>query len=47
MKRSKNWRENRKNVDRLSEYEPTEAITLLKEQAYVKFDEHKCNVFLI
>lgn len=39
MKRSKLWSEAHGKIDRLKEYEPLEALKILKETSYVKFDE--------
>lgn len=39
MKRSKSWRSAREKLDRFKEYSLEEAITFLKENSTVKFDE--------
>jgi len=39
MKHSKNWRDNREKINRLQEYSLVEAIDILKNTSYVKFDE--------
>ncbi|MCB2202052.1 50S ribosomal protein L1 [bacterium] len=39
MKRSKKYRDFRAKVDRLKKYPVSEAVKLLKENSYVKFDE--------
>ena len=39
MKRSKNIKEYRTKIDRLKQYEITEAVQILKDNKFVKFDE--------
>lgn len=39
MKRGKNWRNIRQKVDKLKEYSLEEAVSFLKDNSYVKFDE--------